>query len=91
MKTDDVDIVGSKLSVINAARQHIEWVFNVGVSLPKRNDGDFLLDENNGVCEGVDSATIRLSSDFSQENIQEAKVSKLTCFSSRSDDLHCIF
>ena len=72
MFTNDVDLDKSKASLIQQYKNHIELVFGVTVCVTVRSR---LRDKSeNG---DVEMSTIQLSSQFSQESLEKAKVSNL--------------
>ena len=75
MFTNDVDLDKSKASLIQQYKNHIELVFGVTVCVWSRSR---LRDrsENGSSCD-VEMSTIQLSSQFSQESLEKAKVSNL--------------
>ena len=75
MFTNDVDIDKSKASLIQQYKNHIELVFGVTVCVWSRSR---LRDRSeNGSSYDVEMSTIQLSSQFSQESLEKAKVSNL--------------
>ena len=75
MFTNDVDLDKSKASLIQQYKNHIELVFGVTVTVSvwsRLRDKS----ENGSSCD-VEMSTIQLSSQFSQESLEKAKVSNL--------------